>query len=558
MSSLMQRYGIDQAQLINIFQSHLENEGLIFDGSEHSLRLEKTSKRRYLKTNHNSSKKKTAWYIVDLDKEALHYGWFHAGGANFSFYLYEYIKDHNLKPGDVVYTEEQREEDLKRFLDNCRRQERNLILSEAISLIYMSFEWYRSHPITRPHKYCQRKMITDVRLRLYNANNFNKSELLTYINEFYPEQSNNSILQSKILELQPDLEMQPLRLNKLLVKGNNIKNEITFLQTIAEFKNKKGEDKWSLRGVIANCSFHFIFKGEWSDWDGQRIILCEGLATGESIAEAIHYSIPVLVCFVAGNIGNVARDIRVEFPHTRIYFFADNDKRTASESPINLNPGIHAATNAAQEVSGYLIIPTFHLDDFSSSDWNDFRVLFGLEATTSTIRYLMLHAQFVPAILSAHNRGFSIQSLFYNLDPLFHVTHSADTCPDVWFNDVVVAYARTVQKGYTQLFDVEVVKDHFHQSLKEVSAANNRVYLSVKSEECAALAVYTKLVEACARRDALSIIKRNIDLYVKYNLPDRTLESIQSDVESIMCKFHERTWVTNYLANLFEYYSSIS
>ena len=558
MSSLMQRYGIDQAQLINIFQSHLENEGFIFDGSEHSLRLEKTSKRRYLKTNHSTSKKKTAWYIVDLDKEALHYGWFHSGGANFSFYLYEYIKDHNLKPGDTVYTEEQRQEDLKRFLDNCRRQERNLVLSEAISLIYMSFEWYRSHPITRPHKYCQRKMITDVRLRMYNPHNFKKPELLAYINEFYPEHSGNTLLQSKILELQPDLEMQPLRLNKLLAKGNNIKDQITFLQTIAEFKNKKGEDKWSLRGVIANGSFAFIFKGDWSEWDGQRIILCEGLATGESIAEAINYSIPVLVCFVAGNVGNVARDVRSTFPNVRIYFFADNDKRTASQSPINHNPGIHAATSAAREVSGYLIIPTFHEDDFDSSDWNDYRVLFGLAAMTAAIRALMMQAQFVPAILSLHNKGFSIQSLFYNQDPLNKDQDSEDPCPAVWFNNVVLAYANTVKKGYTQLFDVEVVKEYFHQSLLEVSAANNRVYPNVNNEECAALAVYTKLVEACARSDAISIIKRNIDSYVKYNLPDRTLDSIQADIELIMCKFYDRTWVSNYLANLFEYYSSVS
>ncbi len=61
-------------------------------------------------------RKKTAWYLVDLDNARMSYGWFHAGGANFTYSLYEYIQEMDLQPGDTVYTKEQQEEDLKTLL----------------------------------------------------------------------------------------------------------------------------------------------------------------------------------------------------------------------------------------------------------------------------------------------------------------------------------------------------------------------------------------------------------------------------------------------------------
>lgn len=54
----------------------------------------------------------------------MSYGWFHAGGANFTYSLYEYIQEMDLQPGDTVYTKEQQEEDLKRFLNSCKSAEK--------------------------------------------------------------------------------------------------------------------------------------------------------------------------------------------------------------------------------------------------------------------------------------------------------------------------------------------------------------------------------------------------------------------------------------------------
>ena len=88
----MIKYGIDIGTLSKIFRSHLENEGIVFD-RESDFQLERSSKRIYLRTNHHNdatkNKKKTAWYLVDLDNARMSYGWFHAGGANFTYSLYE-------------------------------------------------------------------------------------------------------------------------------------------------------------------------------------------------------------------------------------------------------------------------------------------------------------------------------------------------------------------------------------------------------------------------------------------------------------------------------------
>ncbi len=82
----------------------LKMRACVFD-RESDFQLERSSKRTYLRTNHHNdatkNKKKTAWYLVDLDNARMSYGWFHAGGANFTYSLYEYIQEMDLQPGDT-------------------------------------------------------------------------------------------------------------------------------------------------------------------------------------------------------------------------------------------------------------------------------------------------------------------------------------------------------------------------------------------------------------------------------------------------------------------------
>ena len=97
-----------------------------------------------------------------------------------------------------------------------------------------------------------------------------------------------------------------------------------------------------------------------------EIIICEGLATGISIAEFRHQSI-VISAIDAGNLIHVAKDIRELNPTAKIIIAGDND---IGQSP---NTGLAKAIEAAQAVNGYYSVP----DTDYKCDWDDYRQQFG-------------------------------------------------------------------------------------------------------------------------------------------------------------------------------------
>lgn len=109
----------------------------------------------------------------------------------------------------------------------------------------------------------------------------------------------------------------------------------------------EGEKRF-MRGARKRGLYHAI---------GQQVagVLCiaEGYATAASIHEATGY--PVAVAFDCGNLLPVARTLRGKYPQTRILICADNDTATAER--IGRNPGIEAATEAAQAVGGVVASP---------------------------------------------------------------------------------------------------------------------------------------------------------------------------------------------------------
>ncbi|OTQ77542.1 hypothetical protein B6D23_11390 [Gilliamella sp. N-W3] len=97
-----------------------------------------------------------------------------------------------------------------------------------------------------------------------------------------------------------------------------------------------------------------------------EIIICEGLATGISIAEFRQQSI-VISAIDAGNLIHVAKDIRELNPTAKIIIAGDND---IGQSP---NTGLAKAIEAAQAVNGYYSVP----DTDYKCDWDDYRQQFG-------------------------------------------------------------------------------------------------------------------------------------------------------------------------------------
>jgi putative DNA primase/helicase len=107
-------------------------------------------------------------------------------------------------------------------------------------------------------------------------------------------------------------------------------------------------------------------------------LICEGFATGATLREAT--GLPVVVCFTAGNLLDVATFIRAQLPSVRQVICGDVDKS---------GTGQRAATEAAKSVGGLVALPAFTPAELAAekppSDWNDFARLRGLDAVKTAI-----------------------------------------------------------------------------------------------------------------------------------------------------------------------------
>ena len=102
-----------------------------------------------------------------------------------------------------------------------------------------------------------------------------------------------------------------------------------------------------------------------------EIIICEGLATGISIAVFRHRSL-VISAIDAGNLIHVAKAIREVNTTANIIIAGDNDIGS------HKNTGKEKAIEAATAVNGYYTIP----DTDYKCDWDDYRQQFGLQKTS--------------------------------------------------------------------------------------------------------------------------------------------------------------------------------
>lgn len=103
------------------------------------------------------------------------------------------------------------------------------------------------------------------------------------------------------------------------------------------------------------------------------IIIAEGYATAATIKEACE--LPAVVsAFDSGNLKAVAKELNKKYPHKPIILAADDDKYL--ELSKGINPGKEKASEAAEAVNGFIVLPTFASSEQSSnpkqfSDFND-------------------------------------------------------------------------------------------------------------------------------------------------------------------------------------------
>lgn len=124
-------------------------------------------------------------------------------------------------------------------------------------------------------------------------------------------------------------------------------------------------DKYFIKGGKKSGGYYPI---QWVD--DAPIVICEGFATGATLAE--HYTpfSSVLCAFDAGNLFAVAKAFSAQYPIAQIIIASDNDRFTKDGKPTEKNAGIEAATKAAKAVNGVISIPEF-ADHEAGSDWND-------------------------------------------------------------------------------------------------------------------------------------------------------------------------------------------
>lgn len=106
--------------------------------------------------------------------------------------------------------------------------------------------------------------------------------------------------------------------------------------------------------------------------------ICEGYATGASIYAATGQ--PVVIAFNAGNLVAVTEYIRGKYPQAALMIAADNDQWTRRPNGEPWNPGIEAATDAAERFGGRMVFPPFRKDDpRRPTDFNDLHLIAGID-----------------------------------------------------------------------------------------------------------------------------------------------------------------------------------
>ena len=171
----------------------------------------------------------------------------------------------------------------------------------------------------------------------------------------------------------------------LIVPLKNAEGQLRGIQAIAP-----DGQKTFARGMEKKGNFHLIpaeSKGDnkkvgiflHEKIDKEKIMICEGYATGASLHMATGEA--VAVAFDSGNLLPVAEAIRAKYPNAAITICADNDHSIQREGkPYNV--GLEKAKEAAQKVNGIVKMPMFTEKEKAQglTDFNDLHGARGLKA----------------------------------------------------------------------------------------------------------------------------------------------------------------------------------
>jgi putative DNA primase/helicase len=157
-----------------------------------------------------------------------------------------------------------------------------------------------------------------------------------------------------------------------LIIPMRIGKELHSLQFIAA----DGTKRFLPDGRVKGC-YYLIGTGAEAKERG-TVLICEGFATGATLREAT--GLPVVVCFTAGNLLEVATFLHSILADVDLVVCGDVDKSDAGQK---------AATEAAKAIGGLVALPDFTPEELRAdkppSDWDDFAKLRGQEAVKAAI-----------------------------------------------------------------------------------------------------------------------------------------------------------------------------
>ncbi|MFA7330405.1 MAG: DUF3987 domain-containing protein [Candidatus Delongbacteria bacterium] len=140
-----------------------------------------------------------------------------------------------------------------------------------------------------------------------------------------------------------------------------------------QFIGEDGSKRFLTGGRVAGC---YCSLGKMKD--ARALCITEGFATGASIHEATGH--PVAAAANAGNLLEVAKELRQKYPDLPLILCADDDCNTAG------NPGLTKATEAARAVGGLLAVPDFaEPRPDGATDFNDMAAQCGAEAVRQAV-----------------------------------------------------------------------------------------------------------------------------------------------------------------------------
>lgn len=203
--------------------------------------------------------------------------------------------------------------------------------------------------------------------RLNDLNQRASEQAYRIIEQTQPAPSNHPYLQRKQIDTHGILYGSVLSYGAALIipiygTQEPFNGEIQNVQTI----NAKGK-KYFLKGGKKTGGYYPI------QWIADApIVICEGFATGATLAEHYSQSNSVVCAFDAGNLKSVALALKEFNPDSQIIIAGDNDHQTERRTGINI--GKIKAKEAADSVNGTVSIPKFQPGE-QGTDWNDYYLL---------------------------------------------------------------------------------------------------------------------------------------------------------------------------------------